>query len=297
MSNPVFEEYRYNSPSPITLPRLIGGTVLAVAIWQLFSAIVLLPLILDGQGMIELMGSRSGMLLTLLTFAGIWIGVWLAVRFVHADRIGNVCGANGRLSWHDFAKGFAAVCLTSILSEISIYAIRPEFALSAISFPVWLAGFLPMVLLCLVQTSGEELLFRGYLVRGLANRFRSPWIWAFLPGLTFVSIHATPDMTVKDAALVLLTIGSLTILLVWLVYATGNLGAAMGVHMGNNLFAFMLVGHQDGLTSFALFKGAPVGDGTMSTGQTAALVITGWVCVALTWWLLASRRSPLCLRE
>ncbi len=297
MSSEPFERYRYNPARPITLPRLIGGTLVAVGVWMVVSLAIIFPAMLQIGDLEQMMSSTIGMLAMLLTFGGIWIGVWVAQRFVHNDPFGNVLGAEGRLNWSDFNKGFVAVFLTSILSELFIYAIRPEFTRTDFPISTWLMVLIPMLGLCLLQTSAEELLFRGYLTRGLANRFRSPWIWAVLPGIGFVLMHYSGSMSAADLALVFLTIGALTIVLVWLVYATGNLGAAFGVHMGNNLFAFMLVGHQDGLTTFSLYKGAPVGDGSMTTGQMTALVLTGWVCVALTWWLLASRRSPLCIRR
>lgn len=295
--NGPFEDYRYNPDRPVALPTLIGGALLVVFLWFASTMLVVLPVMaLAPQGFEDMLSSDIGMFAMLLSFAGIWIGVWVAVRFVHKDRFGNVLGATGSLSWRDFRKGFVAIVLTSILSEIMIYAIRPEFSLAPLDPATWLIAFLPLLALCFLQTSAEELMFRGYLLRGLANRFRSPWIWGVLPGLTFLLIHYTPGMTGEDIALILLTIGALTIVLVLLVYVTGNLGASMGVHMGNNLVAFLVVGHQDGLTYYALFRGAPVGDGTMTTAQTVALVLTGWLCVWLTWWLLSSRRSPLCVR-
>lgn len=289
-----FERYRYNAPGPVSLPRLVVGSVLVVLLWIATTMLVILPVMgWASTSFDELMTSNIGMFAMLLSFAGIWIGVWLALGLVHEDRLGNVLGASGRLSWRDFAKGVVAVVLTSLLSEVLIYAIRPEFTRSPLELSAWLLALAPMVLLCLLQTSAEEVLFRGYLMRGLANRFRSPWLWSVLPGLGFLLIHFTPGVTPRDMAMILLTIGALTVLLVMLVYVTGNLGASMGVHMGNNLVAFLFVGHQDGLAYYTLFRGAPIDDGTMTAGQTAALVLVGWVCVALTWWLLVARRSPL----
>lgn len=289
-----FEAFRTNTPAPITLLRLIAGALLVVICWIVTTFLTILPGIsFAGSDFADLMTSNIGMMVMLLSFSGIWIGVWLAARFIHRDRLGNVLGATGRLSWSDFGKGFVAIILTSILSELTIYMIRPEFSRSAIDLSAWLIAFIPVALLCLVQTSAEELFFRGYLLRGLANRFRSPWIWGLLPGLGFLLIHWQPEMAWSDVFLTLLTIGALTILLVALVYVTGNLGASFGVHMGNNLMAFLVVGHQDSLTYYALFSGAQLADGSTTTDQITILVITGWACVAIAAWLLLNRRSPL----
>lgn len=292
-----FEAYRSNAPRPVTVPRLIGGTLIIVLFWLLTSIVVLLPGLYSTGGDFEaLLNSTLGGLLMLATFSGIWIGAWLALRYVHKEPLSNLFGASGRLSWNGFYKGFAAVFVTSVLSEVLIYMIRPDFGRTDVALSSWLVYLVPVALLCLLQTSSEELLFRGYLTRGLANRFRSPWIWAFLPGLAFTALHLTPDMSALDVLLLALTIGSLTVALVLLVYLTGNLGAAFGVHMGNNLFAFLLISHQKEFGTFALFKGADIEHIGTSATQVLVLSAVSILCVGLMLALLLHRGSPLRVR-
>ncbi|TGR73492.1 CPBP family intramembrane metalloprotease, partial [Mesorhizobium sp. M1C.F.Ca.ET.189.01.1.1] len=66
----------------------------------------------------------------------------------------------------------------------------------------------PIVLLAFLQTSSEEMLFRGYLLRGLACRFRRPLIWAVLPGLLFTSLHWNTASTLAINASVLVSIAA-----------------------------------------------------------------------------------------
>ncbi|WP_245482785.1 CPBP family intramembrane glutamic endopeptidase [Mesorhizobium sp. M7A.F.Ca.ET.027.03.2.1] len=89
------------------------------------------------------------------------------------------------------------------------------------------------------------MLFRGYLLRGLANRFTSPVIWALLPALLFTSLHWSASSSPAINACVLASIAAFALLLTLVVYATGNLGAAFGAHLGNNLTGFLLISHQD----------------------------------------------------
>jgi membrane protease YdiL (CAAX protease family) len=287
-----FEAYRSSPPVRVTVPRLLVGALIIVIFWLLTSVAIIVPgMFIFGVDYDTLFSSPLGSLSMLATFSGIWIGAWVAMRYLHREPLSHLFGASRRLS--GFWKGFAAVVLTSILSEILIYLLWPEFERGTIAFSTWLLYLIPVALLCFVQTSAEELLFRGYLLRGLANRFRSPWIWGLLPGAAFVSLHLTPGMSGLDVALLVFSIGSLTVALVLLVYLTGNLGAAFGAHMGNNLFAFLLVGHQAEFGTFALFKGAPVEDIGTNAGQVAALTAISVVCVSLTLLLLLHRSSPL----
>ncbi|TIT59151.1 MAG: CPBP family intramembrane metalloprotease, partial [Mesorhizobium sp.] len=164
-----------------------------------------------------------------------------------------------------------AVLITSLLSEILLYWLQPEIARGAISLSTWLLFLIPIVLLALLQTSSEEALFRGYLLRGLASRFSSPLIWAGLPLMLFSALHWSASSTLAINACVLVSIASFALVLTLLVYATGNLGVALGAHLGNNLTGFLLISHQQSYNSFALFNARPL-EGPGWTGFDAVLI-------------------------
>lgn len=294
MSSPAFENYRYSAPRRVSLWRLLFGVIIIGLCWLGTSLLAGLPALLGNDAdPFAYFSSKIGTLATLGSFIGIWIGVWLVTRFVHGEPFRNVLGVSGRIRIGDFGKGLVAVGLTSLLSELLIYVLDPTFERTGLAFGTWLVFLVPIVVLCFVQTSAEELLFRGYLPRNLANRFRSPWIWAVLPSLAFIGLHLTPDMPASQFALVVVSIGALTALMMYLVWLTGNLGAAFGLHMGNNLFGFVLVAHQDEFAGLALFRGVPVNDPGMGGDFALALGAVGIVCVGLTALLLLHPRSPL----
>lgn len=290
-----FEAYRYSPPAPVTLPKLLLGLLIIVICWFAVTLVVLLPVVWMTGGNIDMIfQDRIGILSMLVSFAGIWIGVWAAQRFVFREPLRRLLGVGETLAWPDFWKGCGAVVITSILSEILLYIVNPEMARTSIDLRTWLTMLVPLALLTFVQTSAEEVLFRGYLLRGLANRFRSAWIWALLPGLAFVSLHMSPSISLNDFLLVLASIGSLTAALTLVVYLTGNLGAGFGMHFANNFFAFALIAHQDGMGAFSLYRG-----GSIENLESGALTIAvvSLVCVALTVLLLVHRASPLCVRR
>ena len=294
MSSPAFEIYRSSQPRPVSLLRLLFGIIIIGLCWLVTSLIAGLPALLaDDADPLEFFSSKIGTLATLGSFVGIWIGVWIATRFVHREPLGNVLGVSRRINCPDFIKGLVAVTLTSILSELLIYLLDPSFERTTLGIGTWLVYIIPMLLLCFVQTSAEELLFRGYLPRNLANRFRSPFVWALLPSLVFIGLHLTPDMSPAQITLVVVSIGTLTALMMFLVWLTGNLGAAFGIHMGNNLFGFVLVAHQEEFAGLALFRGVPVNDPAMGNDFALALGAVGIVCVGLTAILLLHSQSPL----
>ncbi len=71
------------------------------------------------------------------------------------------------------------------------------------------------------------------------------------------------------------------------------IGAGLGAHLGNNLTGFLLISHQSGYNSFALFNAKPL-EGPGWTNWDAVLIAAiGVVSTLLTMLLLLDRRSPL----
>jgi membrane protease YdiL (CAAX protease family) len=295
-----FGRYRHSAGERTTLPRLAFGTIIVVLAWLLVTLAVVFSgfylserydLGVDTMG--GFMETRFGVLISLLTFSGIWIGAWLAMRFVHREKLSALFGAARRISWSDFAKGLIAVLITSVISEIAIYMIAPDMQRTTIGWGTWLAFLLPILFLAFIQTSSEELLFRGYLLRGLAHRYRSPLVWGLLPALVFTSLHWNLGAPLAMNACVLASIGAFAALVTVLVYVTGNLGAGMGAHFANNLAGFLLISHESALSSFALYRGKPLETIAWTPGSALLIALIGLVCCALTLLILVHPRSPL----
>lgn len=304
IDNAAFERYRRSPNEKTTLLRLLLGTAIVVLFWLAVTLVVLvagtaafivlrLPGPATGQPIQDFLASPAGILTVLASFAGIWIGLWAAMRFVHGEPLSALIGPDRRISRGGFLKGLVAVLTTSLFSEVLLYWLQPEIVRGSIACSSWLLLLLAIVPLAFLQTSSEEALFRGYLLRGLASRFGSPLIWAALPGLLFTALHWSPASTLAINASVLVSIAAFALLLTLLVYVTGNLGAAFGAHLGNNLIGFLLISHQQSYNSFALFNAKPL-EGPGWTNWDAVLIAAiGIVSTLLTMLLLLHRRSPL----
>lgn len=307
IDNAAFERYRRSPNDKTNLLRLLFGTAITVAFWVATTLLVLLggtyaflvwrartgAGLPTGRPVQDFLASPEGVLTALLSFAGIWIGLWIAMRFVHGEPLAALFGAGRRISWQGFLKGLIAVLITSLLSEILLYWLQPEIARGAISLSSWLLFLAPTVALTLLQTSSEEALFRGYLLRGLASRFGSPLIYALLPLLLFTAPHWNSASSLAINACVLVSIAAFALVLTLLVYATGNLGAAFGAHLGNNLTGFLLISHQDSYNAFALFNARPLVGPGWTTWDAVLIAAIGIASSLLTALLLLHPRSPL----
>jgi uncharacterized protein len=300
-----FERYRRLPNEKTTLLRLILGSVIVAFCWFAFTMAVIFAgawvvtsssdedPFSPNDSVQQLLGSSGGLFATLATFAGIWLGVWIAMRALHREKLPRLFGNSARISRSGFLNGLTAVLVTSVLTELCYLVIIPDVQRGPIELATWALYLLPILFFAFVQTSSEELLFRGYLMRGLAYRFRNPLVWAVLPTLVFTVLHWNPESVLGMNIGVLISIGAFAALLALLVYATGNLGAAMGAHLGNNLVGFLLISHDDTLGGLALFR-APSLDGLAWTpAETATIAGISIVSILLTWLLLMHPRSPL----
>lgn len=300
-----FERYRHSPNARTTLPRLFVGTAIVVLFWAATTVAVLFGgayLFFTWQAsaapsadgaMQDFLASPIGILTALTSFAGIWIGLWIAMRWVHGEKLSALFSVSRRVSRSGFLKGLIAVLITSFLSEILLYLLQPEIARGPISLSSWLLFLIPIVALTLLQTSSEEVLFRGYLLRGLASRFKSPFIWALLPALLFTSLHWSNNSSAAINACVLASVAAFALLLTLVVYATGNLGAAFGAHLGNNLSGFLLISHQQSYNSFALFVAKPLEGAGWMVSDAILIALIGIACSLLTVALLLHPRSVL----
>jgi membrane protease YdiL (CAAX protease family) len=221
----------------------------------------------------DLLDSPLGMVCTLASFAGLIVGVFVAVRWLQRRPFGTVLGAGSRLDWSAVGRGLVTALIVSALGELGFALVDPSLKRSAIGIAEWFAWLIPLSLLLLLQVSGEELAFRGYLVQSLAARFRSPLIWAVLPALFFAIVHWNGEALPLMNASSILTIAAFAALATALVVATGNLGAGIGVHLGMNVFSILGVSHMNWLNGAALFVSRPLEASDWTLGEAIALIV------------------------
>ncbi|MGD9866193.1 MAG: lysostaphin resistance A-like protein [Pseudodonghicola sp.] len=117
----------------------------------------------------------------------------------------------------------------------------------------WLL-LLPVSLLAvLIQTSAEEILFRGYLQQTLAARFAHPAVWLVVPALLFALGHFNPDQAGANAGLIVIWAGVFGVLMADLTARAGSLGPAIAVHFFNNITALLITASPESLNGLSLF--------------------------------------------
>ena len=260
-----FERYIASGGQRTGLWRLAAGTVVIAASWFAGAAAVLLlwrsystfrtgdPNVAADLLRDTLIGGDPEIVGVLLaTFAGIWVGVFLVVRVLHRQRFSTLFAPERRVRLGEFGKGILVAAVFALLSTAAGLTIAEPVA-TALPLPAWLGLLFPLVALVFVQATAEELIFRGYLLQQLALRSRSPLVWAVLPSAVFGAMHWAGDLPGEATAYYVLTAFLMGLALAALVWRTGSLWAAIGVHVGFNAIGLTVVGAEGVLSGAQLF--------------------------------------------
>ncbi|RME18722.1 MAG: CPBP family intramembrane metalloprotease [Alphaproteobacteria bacterium] len=243
--------------------RLALGLVLVFAVWFAVSTAVLLAasaLLGVPLGQIARADSLAGAAAVFLGFAGFHAGLALALPLLHRRGYRTLFGPQRRLELVHFARGAAVTlgiaAISYALMGLERLVLPPEIAPEIVrrtNLMPWLAGLLPAIALIAMQALAEEAVFRGYVLQQLRARSANVLIWGVAPSFLFGLLHfdATTFGPLNAAAYVFnaAVIGTLAALVT---VKTGNLGAAAGLHFGNNV-AMVLIGLKGSIEGFSLY--------------------------------------------
>lgn len=238
-------------------------------LWRLLSGLMLIGAIVFGlnavlYGAVQSVGSDAwvqaflsgkspmGLLVMLGSFIFVTAGVAAAARQFQKRSLFSVIGPldqTARQFWQVFRLLLVLGLVVLVLPPYDMGApLKPNMA-----FGHWLLVLPVSLVAILIQTSAEEILFRGYIQQSLAARFRSPLIWMLLPALLFAVGHYLPSQAGDNAVLIAVWSGIFGLLMADLTARAGTLGPAIALHLFNNMVALLIVALPGGLSGLALF--------------------------------------------
>ncbi len=239
--------------------RLALGVVMVVAVsfllgQVLFGLVMLLVPAGSSAALAEAISradTPAGMLVLLLSMGGLGIGAAVAARVVH-DRAPRSLVGPLPLALSQFLRtGLAAGGAALLGAVLMIWALQQPLQ-PGLPPLRWLA-LLPLALpAILIQTSSEELLFRGYLQSQLAARLPQPWVWLTVPSVLFALGHYAPGTYGTAATSVAIWAFLFGLAAADLTARSGTLGPAIALHFVNNIVALALFAPQGDMSGLAL---------------------------------------------
>jgi membrane protease YdiL (CAAX protease family) len=146
--------------------------------------------------------------------------------------------------------------------------------------------FIPLLLLSVVlipfQTTLEELLFRGYLAQGIADRTKSRWCVILIPGLIFGLMHTfNPEVKEFGFWAVMPQYIFFGFFFGLIAVLDDGIELSMGIHAANNIFLSLFVTH----SSSVLQTDAFLEQHNLSLiKETVSLIIMGIVALIYLAW-------------
>ena len=193
----------------------------------------------------------AGVLVNLFVFGLLIAALAFTLRALHQRDLLSLIGNLPR-TWHQFRR--VGIALLILFAVTAIMPLPDDLALSAnLPFGRWLT-LLPLALLgLLIQTSAEELGFRGYLQSQLAARFPHPLVWIGAPSVLFGVLHYDPSLPFANAAVVVIWATLFGLAAADLTARSGTLGPAIALHMVNNFSAIAIAAPEGAFDGLALY--------------------------------------------
>lgn len=255
-------------------PAYVFGALLAAAAFLFGSALTL-----GATGLTEEQGTLgpSGFALALASFGWLLLGTLAVAAWIHRRPVSSLFAPPGGFLWKRVFLG-GAVWLLLYAAAMAVEAalfpggvrLNPEFGAD---LPVMAAG----LLLIPLQTTAEEVYFRGYLLQASFRWVRNPAWLCLWNGVLFVVPHlgnveaglgwaAWTQWAVMGAFLAALTLRA------------QSLDLAIGVHAANNLAAFLLLGSRDAsLPTASLFVSEAPNLAFQNVSLVAASILAFWI--------------------
>ena len=182
-------------------------------------------------------------------------GVYFAVRFLHNQTFKSIITGRKKIDWKRVLFSFCIWSVFTIVSTLVSYYLSPadfEINFQLVPFLILLAI---ATLLIPIQTTVEELVFRGYLMQGFANLSRNKWLPLLATSVIFGLLHlSNPEVSKLGNIIMVYYIGTGLLLAVMTLMDDG-MELALGFHAANNLVGALLVTSDwSAFQTYSIFK-------------------------------------------
>ena len=260
---------RYTTPQPVRGWRWILGTIVILVSWLVGGSllgIILLPysgvepsVLLDGGDILSAMPAWGYLLFALITFLQFFVATLVAYRWVLGVKIRYLFSTVGRFRPWRVALGFWVWVILVGSPVVFGLVVEPEAYRFNFSLETSLPFFIIGLLLLPMQTTSEELFFRGWMLQWAAPKLRNIWLLSTLSGVVFALPHLLNPEAAGDIWGAFFGYFTVGFALGWVTIRDRSLEIAIGAHMSNNLFAGLVVGYEGGaLPAEALFVTQPI---------------------------------------
>jgi uncharacterized protein len=176
-----------------------------------------------------------------------WLfGIWLAMRYIHKRTIISLVTSNTRVDWKQILWGFSVYFVLFLGFKVIDFLIFPNrYLLNDVKWGEFLLLFIIVLLFVPIQTTVEELFFRGYLLQWLAKKISNPIVLSILVAIIFGSLHfSNPEME-QSAFWIGLNYTFAGFMFTLIAIKMGSSELSIGAHAANNMFLLWFIADEE----------------------------------------------------
>ena len=179
--------------------------------------------------------------LILIPFVFGFLGLYLVIKKLHNRNFVSITTSRSKVDWSRIIHSFILWGSITIIFISADFFINSEDYQINFKFEKFFILLIIGFILIPIQTSLEELLFRGYLFQGFSLYFKRPWIGLFLTSFIFGCLHIfNPEVQKLGLGILIYYIGTGLFLGIITLMDQG-IELALGFHAANNLITALLV--------------------------------------------------------
>jgi len=179
--------------------------------------------------------------LLLFSYVVILGAIYLIVRFIHHQKFTSIITARKNIDWKRVLFSFSLWALFTAVTTFITYYLNPSDYTINFQLGPFLILLVIATLLVPVQTTVEELVFRGYLMQGFGNLSKNKWLPLIMTSAIFGLLHIFNPEVVKMGNIILVYYIGTGLLLGIITLMDDGMELALGFHAANNLIGALLV--------------------------------------------------------
>jgi membrane protease YdiL (CAAX protease family) len=169
------------------------------------------------------------------------LALLIVVKTIHGRSITSLITSRVKLDWKRYIFGFSFWFFISVAFLVIDYAVYPDhYIFNFKPLPFAILVIISFVLIPL-QTSFEELLFRGYFMQGLGIWFKNAAVPLIITSVGFGLMHSFNPEVEKLGGLILIYYIATGFLFGMITLMDEGTELALGMHAANNVVAAVFV--------------------------------------------------------
>lgn len=245
---------RLSESGKMGFPRILASLALIAFLWVFAGSLPLMAVVMYNggapfpyQGSPAVPGPLCGFdpfwtfyVPLAFSFVALASGVLLSVKLIHGRPLLSIITTRPNADYRRILKGFMVFMVFNVIANAAAFLLEPSRFVISLD-PARLLWVAPIyAAFTIIQTSSEELLFRGYLLQAFGRAVKNPLFAACISSALFMLVHINnPEMSNGF----FITSAYYFAVGYWLCLLTlrdGGLELALGAHAANNLFILVM---------------------------------------------------------